>query len=118
VIPNRFGPLEEPRFTAYLMKTWLAGEVARAQTQRYVRDSIHVSLLAKTYAAFVGAARRRVWCATSTRAATRKVRAPSPSACAARRPHALGPPGGLEFGVQSEFDEPPVRINTNLPKPA
>ena len=25
VIPNPFGPYEEPRFTAYLMKNWLAG---------------------------------------------------------------------------------------------
>jgi len=55
VIPNPFGPYEEPRFTAYLVKTWLAGETARVQTPRYVRDNIHVSLLAKAYAAFVGA---------------------------------------------------------------
>jgi UDP-glucose 4-epimerase len=34
VIPNPFGPYEEPRFTAYLMKTWVAGETARAQTPR------------------------------------------------------------------------------------
>src|SRR4029077_18456147 len=55
VIPNPFGPYEEPRFTAYLMKTWLAGETARVQTPRYVPDNIHVSLLAQAYAAFVGA---------------------------------------------------------------
>jgi nucleoside-diphosphate-sugar epimerase len=29
VIPNPFGPYEEPRFTAYLMKTWLARQTAR-----------------------------------------------------------------------------------------
>jgi UDP-glucose 4-epimerase len=40
---------------AYLMKTWLAGQTARVQTPRYVRDNIHVSLLAKAYAAFVDA---------------------------------------------------------------
>src|ERR1700720_870103 len=55
VIPNPFGPFEEPRFTAYLMKTWLAGETAHVQTPRYVRDNIHVSLLAKAYSGFVGA---------------------------------------------------------------
>jgi UDP-glucose 4-epimerase len=54
VIPNPFGPYEEPRFTAYLMQTWLAGETARVQTPRYVRGNIHVSLLAKAYAVFVG----------------------------------------------------------------
>ena len=40
MIPNPFGPYEEPRFMAYLMKTWLKGEVARVQTPRYVRDNI------------------------------------------------------------------------------
>src|SRR5215472_3427612 len=55
VIPNPFGPFEEPRFTAYLMTTWLKRETARVQTPLYVRDNIHVRLLAKAYAAFVGA---------------------------------------------------------------
>src|SRR6266403_4933078 len=55
VIPNPFGPFEEPRFTAYLIRNWLADKSARVQTQRYVRDNIHVSLLAKAYVAFVGA---------------------------------------------------------------
>ena len=43
VIPNPFGPLEEPRFTAYLMKTWLAGATAVCSSPAYVRDNIHVS---------------------------------------------------------------------------
>src|SRR5882762_8677274 len=55
VIPNPFGPYEEPRFTAYLMRSWLKGETARAQTPRYVRDNIPVDLLAKAYAGFVAA---------------------------------------------------------------
>ena len=50
VIPNPFGPFEEPRFTAYLMKTWLAGATAVCSSPAYVRDNIHVSLLAKVYA--------------------------------------------------------------------
>ena len=52
VIPNPFGPFEEPRFTAYLMKTWLAGATAACSSPAYVRDNIHVSLLAKVYAQF------------------------------------------------------------------
>src|SRR6266699_972505 len=55
VIPNPFGPYEEPRFTAYLMRTWLKRETATVQTPRYVRDNIPVTLLAKAYAAFVAA---------------------------------------------------------------
>jgi hypothetical protein len=47
VIANPFGPLEEPRFCAYLVKTWAAGQVPEVRTPLYVRDNIHVSLLAK-----------------------------------------------------------------------
>lgn len=54
VIPNPFGPLEEPRFTAYLIKTWAKGETPGVNTPAYVRDNIHVSALARAYAAFVG----------------------------------------------------------------
>jgi len=114
VIPNPFGPYEEPRFTAYLMKTWLAGETARVQTPRYVRDNIHVSLLAKAYAAFVGenaapGATRRLnpsGYPESQGAFTRRLR----DEVAAR----LGLPCRLEFSAQTEFPEPPVRINTDL----
>ena len=49
VIPNPFGPFEEPRFTYYLMKSWFAGQAAFVNTPCYVRDNIHVSLLAKAY---------------------------------------------------------------------
>ena len=50
VIPNPFGPLEEPRFCAYLVRTWKKGETARVNTPAYVRDNIPVWLLAKAYA--------------------------------------------------------------------
>ena len=53
VIPNPFGPMEEPRFTAYLMKTWKEGKPAAVKTPDYVRDNIHVDLLAATYSDFV-----------------------------------------------------------------
>jgi nucleoside-diphosphate-sugar epimerase len=114
VIPNPFGPYEEPRFTAYLMKTWLAGETARVQTPRYVRDNIPVSLLAKAYAGFVG-----------VNPAPRTVRRLNPSgypesqgafAERVRREATarLGRPCALELGAQTEFPEPPARINADL----
>src|ERR1700733_10449982 len=53
VIPNPFGPYEEPRFTHYLMKNWFAGTVPTVSTPAYVRDNIHVSLLAKAYVHFI-----------------------------------------------------------------
>ena len=99
------------------MKTWLAGETARVQTPRYVRDNIHVGLLAKAYAAFVGAdpAPRTVrrlnpsGYPESQGAFTRRLR----DEVAAR----LGLPCRLELGTQTEFPEPPVRINTDLLDP-
>jgi nucleoside-diphosphate-sugar epimerase len=53
LIANPFGPWEEPRFCAYLIKTWCAGQVAEVRTPRYLRDNIHVDLLALAYASFV-----------------------------------------------------------------
>lgn len=52
VIPNPFGPYEEPRFTHYLIKNWFAGTTPSVNTPSYVRDNIHVSLLAKVYVRF------------------------------------------------------------------
>lgn len=118
VIPNPFGPHEEPRFTSYLMRTWQKGETARVQTPRYVRDNIPVSLLARAYAAFVAA--------SPAPAAMRRINPSfypeSQGAFAERVRHEaavrLGLPCGLELGEQSEFPEPAVRINTDLQDPA
>lgn len=53
VIPNPFGPLEEPRLGAYLAKTWKANNVAEINTPDYTRDNIHVDLLADVYVNFI-----------------------------------------------------------------
>ena len=52
VLPNPVGPFEEPRFTAFLMNNWKAGRSAEVKTPDYVRDNIHVDLLAAVYAQF------------------------------------------------------------------
>jgi UDP-glucose 4-epimerase len=49
VIPNPFGPFEEPRFTAHLMRNWAQGKAAEVKTPDYLRDNIHVDLLAAAY---------------------------------------------------------------------
>ncbi len=49
VIPNPFGPGEEMRFTSYLAKEWAAGRTPTVATPVYIRDNIHVSLLALAY---------------------------------------------------------------------
>lgn len=52
VIPNPFGPLEDPRFTTYLIQNWANNKTPAVNTPDYVRDNIHVSLLAKAYCNF------------------------------------------------------------------
>lgn len=56
VIPNPFGPLEDPRFTAFLMKNWKSGQPCEVKTPDYVRDNIHVNLLAAAYVKFAAKA--------------------------------------------------------------
>lgn len=53
VIPNPFGPLEEFKFTSFLASAWLKKEKPVISHPDYVRDNIHIELLAKAYALFV-----------------------------------------------------------------
>jgi nucleoside-diphosphate-sugar epimerase len=53
VIPNPFGPYEEQRFTSYLIESWFKGITPSVSTPLYIRDNIHISLLAKAYKHFV-----------------------------------------------------------------
>ncbi len=115
VIPNPFGPYEEPRFTAYLLKNWLAGNTPNCSSPAYVRDNIHVSLLAMAYARFVG----------DLPATTGFVRlnpsgyVESQGAFTLRLAQAMRPrlnlPCLVELKTQTEFPEPRVRINTDPP---
>jgi UDP-glucose 4-epimerase len=111
VIPNPFGPYEEPRFTDYLMRTWLSGGAARVGTPRYVRDNIHVDLLAKSYAGFVGAPE-----AKGGRKLGPSGYPESQGEFAERVAHEIRSRTGLDcalsFADQTEFAEPEIRINT------
>ncbi len=118
VIPNPFGPYEEPRFTAYLIRCWRDGKVATVNTPDYVRDNIHVSLMARDYANFV-----------STLPASAGYKARNPSgyvesqgafACrfAAEMEKQLGIACAVELKQQSDFNEPMKRINSDKPDEA
>jgi len=113
VIPNPFGPYEEQRFTHYLMKHWFAGAKPAVNTPSYIRDNIHVSLLAKAYAYFaanlVGGVIR-----TNPSGYVE-----SQGAFAQRVAHEmrqrLDLKCELEIKTQTVFREPRVRINTDEP---
>lgn len=118
VLPNPFGPLEEPRFTSFLMAKWAARQPAEVRTPDYQRDNLHVDLLAKVYAGFV----ERV--AVSSELTPRlnpSGYAESQGAFAervAREVRArLGWPCDLLLRPQTDWSEPRVRINTDPAKP-
>ena len=49
IIPNPFGALDNPKLIHYLCREWYAGRVAQIRTPLYIRDNIHVELLAKGF---------------------------------------------------------------------
>jgi UDP-glucose 4-epimerase len=113
VIPTPFGPLEEPRFCAYLIRSWKKGEIARVNTPSYVRDNIHVSLLADAYAKFVGemgAGEGRDKLNPSGYVETQGAFAER--FAAAMRPR-LRVECAFELGIQTDFSEPLMRVNTD-----
>jgi nucleoside-diphosphate-sugar epimerase len=112
VIPNPFGPLEEPRFCAYLIKTWSTGKAAEVRTPLYVRDNVHVGLLAKSYASFAP----RVVGGPAFQRINPSGYVESQEAFARRFAAEVGPRLGLDAELlplgQTDFSEPMVRINT------
>ena len=118
VIANPFGPFEEPRFGAYLVNTWRKGEIAEVRTPRYLRDNIHVDLLALAYAGFVAecaekrAGRRFGPCGyVETQGAFAQ-------RVAAELAPRLGLPCNVRLLTQTDFSEPLARMNTDLIDPA
>ena len=113
VIPNPFGPYEEPRFCAYLMRQWRAGQVAEVRTPAYVRDNIHVDLLAGAYAAFVGSVATQPGFVRANPSGYVETQ----GAFAERFAREIGQRTGMDCRVslshQTEFPEPLVRINTD-----
>lgn len=109
VIPNPFGPYEEPRFTHHLMRTWFNGEAAQVRTPLYVRDNIHVSLLARAYGRFVEAFDEDK---LNPSGYIESQGAFAERFAGAMR-HRLGLECELAKARQSEFSEPRIRINTD-----
>jgi nucleoside-diphosphate-sugar epimerase len=114
VIPNPFGPLEEPRYTGYLMTTWLAGKTASCSSPVYVRDNIHVSLLAKAYARFAAEVPAAGFARLGPSGYAESQGAFTVRLAQEMRPR-LGLPCAVELKTQTDFPEPRVRINTDPP---
>jgi UDP-glucose 4-epimerase len=113
LIANPFGPLEEPRFCSYLIKTWRARQVAEVRTPSYLRDNIHVDLLALTYADFV---KRTVETGCSERFGPMgyvETQGAFSERYAREMRQRLGLDCKVELLEQTDFSEPLARINTH-----
>jgi nucleoside-diphosphate-sugar epimerase len=118
LISNPFGPLEEPRFCTYLIKTWRAGQVAEVRTPNYLRDNIHVDLLALAYARFV---KQTIETGASEKFGPMGY-AETQGAFSERFASAMRSRLGWDCGVkllqQTDFSEPLARVNTHPVDPA
>ena len=113
VIPNPIGPFEEPRFCNYLVQTWFKGEVPAIRTPLYVRDNIHVDLLAASYAAFASAVRAQKGVIKLNPSFYVESQGAFANRFATEMTPRLGIPCPIGLLKQSEFGEPMVRINTD-----
>ncbi len=117
VIPNPFGPWEEPRYTSYLIRSWLEGKTPSCANPAYVRDNVHVSLLARAYARFAAALPEAGFVKTNPSGYIESQGAFTLRLAAEMRPR-LDRPCAVELKVQTEFPEPRVRVNTDPPDAA
>lgn len=112
VIPNPIGPYQEPRFVEYLMSQWRDGRVAHVSTPAYVRDNIHVDLLAREYRDLLetlpgtaGVVRRNPSGIVGEQGAFAHL-------VAREMRQRLGWDCELKLATQREFLEPVIRVNT------
>lgn len=114
VIPNPFGPFEEPRFTAYLIKTWRNGKTAGVKTPDYLRDNIHVDLLAAAYEDFFNRiAVMQSGAVKINPSQYVETQGEFGQRVAREVQKRLGWECKLELSKQEDFSEPLRRVNTN-----
>jgi nucleoside-diphosphate-sugar epimerase len=118
VIANPFGPYEEPRYTHYLMRSWLTGATPSCANPLYVRDNIHVSLLARAYARFAAELPEGPGFSRLNPSGYAESQGAFTLRLAAEMRPRLGLPCPVELKRQVEFPEPRVRINTDFPDAA
>jgi nucleoside-diphosphate-sugar epimerase len=113
VVPNPFGPYEEPRFCDFLMRCWSTGQKAAVKFPEYTRDNIHVSLLAAAYADMVA----RIDTLPAFARLAPSLYTESVGAFAQRFARQIGGrlklDCPLDLARQTEFPEPRARINTD-----
>jgi nucleoside-diphosphate-sugar epimerase len=112
VIPNPFGAFEDSRFTSYVMKSWLKRVVPACSSPAYVRDNIHVSLLAKVYSRFAAEFPESTFSRINPSGYVESQGSFTLRLAREMRPR-LGLLCPVELQKQIDFPEPRIRINTD-----
>ena len=112
VIPNPFGPYEEPRFTTFLVKSWLDNAVPKVSSPDYVRDNIPVSLLAKAYVKFLGGLSEVRGFEKCSPTGYQESQGDFTKRFSIEMEKRLLIKCPFQLGVQTDFPEPKVRLNT------
>lgn len=114
IIPNPFGPFEEVRFTSFLMQNWFAEKNVFVSMPSFVRDNIHVSLLAKAYRDFAESLTLTPGFEKVNPSGYPESQGAFTSRFAQEMRNRLNLTCTFELGIQKEFSEPKVRLNTDL----
>lgn len=114
MIANPFGAMEEPRFVNYLAKTWRSGAIAEVRTPTYVRDNIHVDLLALAYARFTQQTVDRPQNNHFGPCGYVETQGAFAQRVAVEFRKRLGLQCGVNLLTQTDFSEPLIRTNTNV----
>lgn len=117
VIPNPFGPYEEPRFTSYLINSWKEGKTPKVATPAYVRDNIHVDLLARAYSAFAVNLSDRAGEEVFRPSGYAETQGAFTQRFAKEMGQRLPFACPVDLQNQTDFPEPRVRINTDVLSP-
>lgn len=113
VIPNPFGPFEEERYTTYLIKSWFEKKEPKVNSPDYVRDNIHISLMAKAYSDFANNLGSTPGFQKINPSGYVEAQGEFTRRFSNEMRQRLSLPCNFIIGVQTEFPEPKIRYNTD-----
>ena len=111
VIPNPFGPLDNPKLIDYLGREWHAGRTPCIRTPLYVRDNIPVTLMALGFVYWVENCPSTVGTSSYAPAGYISTMGEFVERVAGELRRRLGLDCAVEMGAQTDFSQPMVLVN-------
>lgn len=116
VMPNPFGPLENPKFTHYLINCWRDGKLPQIKYPGYIRDNVPIDLLSEHYVKFIDNIFRNDY--ENEFRIYPSLYIESVLSFAQRYAHEIGKRLNLTLQVDHQknhiFEEPRLRVNSDL----